>query len=75
VNLTLSVDEEVVRKARRHAEVIGTSIHQLIREYLEQLAGRNDPAADAAEFERLSRLAKGNSRGWKFHRDELHERG
>jgi hypothetical protein len=45
----------------------------LVREYLERLAGKSDPDADAAEFEKLSRLADGDSRGWKFDRDELHE--
>jgi hypothetical protein len=74
VNLTLSVDDEVVEAARQRAKVLGSSVNQLVREYLEQLAGKTDPDADAAEFERLSRLAKGNSRGWKFDRDELHER-
>ena len=54
---------------------MGTSVNQLVRQFLEQLAGRTDPEADAAEFERLSRAAKGNSRGWKFNREELHERG
>jgi hypothetical protein len=74
VNVTLSVDDEVVRQARRHAEALGTSVNQLVREYLEYLAGKTDPQADAAEFERLSRLARGDSRGWKFNREELHER-
>jgi hypothetical protein len=49
-------------------------VNQLVLEYLEQLAGKSDPAAGAAEFEKLSRLANGDSRGWKFDRDELHER-
>jgi hypothetical protein len=74
VNLTLSVDDEVVELARQRARVLGSSVNQLVREYLEQLAGRSDPEADAAEFERLSRLANGDSRGWKFDRGELHER-
>ena len=74
MNLTLSVDDEVIRDARQHAEALGTSVNQLVREYLEQLAGRTDPAADAAEFEQLSRRAEGDSRGWKFDREELHER-
>ncbi len=50
-------------------------MNQLVREYLEQLAGRTDPAADAAEFARLSCESQGNSRGWKFNREELHARG
>lgn len=74
MNVTLSVDEEVMRQARQHAEAIGTSVNQLVREYLEQLAGKTNTAADAAEFERLSRQARGNSRGWKFDREELHRR-
>jgi hypothetical protein len=45
-----------------------------VREYLEQLAGKTDPQADVAEFERLSRAAQGQARGWKFNREELHER-
>jgi hypothetical protein len=74
VNITLSIDDEVVQKARRRAEAIGTSVNQLVREYLEQLAGKSDPNADAEEFERLSRASLGDSRGWKFNREELHER-
>jgi hypothetical protein len=74
VNITLSIEDEVVQEARRHAEAIGTSVNQLVREYLEQLAGKTDPEADAKEFEQLSRASKGDSRGWKFNREELHER-
>lgn len=74
MNVTLSVDDEVILRARRRAEALGTSVNQLVREYLEQLAGKSDPNEDAAEFERLSMLAHGDSRGWKFNRDELHER-
>ena len=74
MNITLSIDEQVILEARRRAEAVGTSVNQLVRDYLEQLAGKTDPNADAAEFERLSRAAQGNSRGWKFNREELHER-
>jgi len=74
MNVTLSIEDEVIQKARQRAEATGTSVNQLIREYLEQLAGKRDPNADAEQFERLSRTSQGNSRGWKFNRDELHER-
>ena len=73
MNVTLSVDDEVIQEARRRAEALGTSVNQLVREYLEQLVGKTDPNADAAEFERLSRIVQGDSRGWKFNREELHE--
>jgi hypothetical protein len=74
MNLTLSVDDEVVAKARQSAEALGTSVNQLVREYLERLAGKTDHEAAAKEFVRLSRLGKGHSGGWKFNRDEIHER-
>ena len=74
MNVTLSVDDETIQKARRRAEAMGTSVNQLVREYLEVLAGQTDGKADAAEFARLSRTSHGDSRGWKFNREELHER-
>jgi hypothetical protein len=74
MNLTLSVDDEIVVAARQRAEALGTSVNQLVRDYLEQLAGKSDPQTDANEFERLARKANGDSRGWKFNRDEIHER-
>lgn len=74
VNVTLAIDDDVMREARKRAEAMGTSVNQLVRDYLEQFAGKTDPNAAAAEFEQLSRRAKGNSRGWKFDREELHER-
>ena len=74
MNVTLSIDDEVITGARRVAGAMGTSVNQLVREYLEHLSGKTDLSLDAAEFESLSRLAQGNSKGWKFDRDELHER-
>ena len=74
MNVTLSVDEDVLQQARQRAEQLGTSVNQLVREYLEQLAGKPDPDRDAEEFRRLSLLSQGNSKGWKFNRDEIHER-
>ncbi len=74
MEITFSVDDKVISKARRRAEVLGTSVNQLVREYLEQLAGRSDRKKDAEEFVRLSRLSSGNPKGWKYNRDEAHER-
>jgi plasmid stability protein len=74
MNLTLSVDDEVVRQARLRAEAMGKSVNQLVREYLEQLAGRSDREALVAELRELTRNSTGDSRGWKFNREEIHER-
>jgi hypothetical protein len=46
-----------------HAPASCTRAKQLAREFLEQLAAKGDPNADAAKFERLSHLAQGDSHG------------
>jgi Family of unknown function (DUF6364) len=74
VNLTLSIDERLVKRARKKAEAMGKSLNQLVREYLERLAGSDDAERDVAELRRLSAESRGRSRGWRFGREELHER-
>ncbi|HEY4052148.1 MAG TPA: DUF6364 family protein [Terriglobales bacterium] len=74
MNLTLSVDDEIIEAARRHAEALGKSVNQLVREYLERLAGRSDREALVAELREMTRKSTGNSHGWKFNREEIHER-
>ena len=39
MNITLSVDEQVAQRARDAAKKMGKSLNQLVRDYLEQLAG------------------------------------
>lgn len=53
---------------------MGMSLNHAIREYLKQLAGGDSPEEDIAEVLELSRRSGGRSRGWRFDRDELHER-
>ena len=72
MNITLSVDEKTVARARKRAEAMGTSLNQVIRDYLQKLAGGDDPERSIEEFRRLS--GTGDSRGWRFNRDEIHER-
>ncbi len=74
MNVTLSIDDRIVREARKRAQAMGTSVNQLVRDYLEQFAGQSDSAAAAAEFAALSRRPRGDSRGWKFNREDLHGR-
>ena len=72
MNLTLSIDEQTVARARAKAGALGKSLNQLIRDYLQRLAGGDDAETRIEEFKRLS--GQGHSRGWKFNRDEIHER-
>ncbi len=72
MNVTLSIDDQLVNQARKKAEALGKSLNQLIRDYLQTVVGADDPERSIEEFKRLS--GRGHSRGWRFNRDEIHER-
>jgi Family of unknown function (DUF6364) len=72
MNVTLSIDEKIVARARKKADALGKSLNQLIRDYLQKLAGGDDPDRSIKEFRSLS--GRGHSRGWRFDRNEIHER-
>jgi hypothetical protein len=71
MNITLSVDDQTVEKARRVAKAMDKSLNQVVREYLEQLAGRDQVERDIAEFRALS---PSGTRSWKFNREEIYDR-
>ena len=74
MNITLAVDEQLAERARIAAQAMGKSLNQAVREYLEQLAGRAQLEADLEAFELSGINTPGRLRGWKFNRDEIHER-
>ena len=73
MNVTLSVDEQVVARARQIAAARGTSLNQLIRDYLEDLTRPGDVKAVLEALDSLWADSTGRSRG-PWTREELHER-
>jgi plasmid stability protein len=75
-NLTLTVDEEDLRRARIRALELGTSVNALVREYLRQLAGRSTAAEGIAEFFGATQDVGAGSgpEGRTWTRDELYDR-
>ena len=74
-NLTLSIDDEALRRARIRALEQGTSVNSLVREYIEGFAGES-PAARAVEeiLELASTTRSGSGPGGrKWKREELYE--
>ena len=74
-NITVSVDDELYRRARVKAAEMDTSISGLFKAYLKELV------AGESEFERLERLEEetrakivGFDPTDNLSRDELHER-
>ena len=72
MNVTLSLEDQLVARARKKAEALGKSLNQMIRDYLQTVAGGDDPERSIEEFNRLS--GQGHSHGWRFNRDEIHTR-
>jgi hypothetical protein len=75
-NITLSADDKLIASARTYAQAHGTTLNDLIRDYLKALANPHDPKEVAAEFAREVFEQSGCSEeGWKFNREEIHKRG
>jgi hypothetical protein len=72
MNITLSVDEEIVKRAREKLRTTGKSINQEIREHLEHLAGDHDLEQAIEILEKTSGLGTADA-GWKWNRDEIYE--
>lgn len=73
MNLTLSVSDEIVERAREAARHQGTSLNALVRRYLETLAGARNGDDLASQFDALWESRSGHSGGWRFNREELYE--
>ena len=74
-NLTIVVDEEILKKARIRALEDGTSVNALIREYLESYAGKRQEREKAVQqVLELSNKAKSRRGTKRWTRDELHQR-
>ncbi len=75
-NLTLTIDSELLKRARIHALERDTSVNALVRDYLEGLAGQGkapDAVGAILELARGSDAGSGSG-GRSWMRDELYER-
>jgi hypothetical protein len=73
MNITLSVDRDVVERARSVAEQQGTSLNALVRSYLETLAGRRAPQELASALDGLWQEEPGRSGGRRLRREDAYE--
>jgi hypothetical protein len=75
-NLTITIDERLLKQARIRALEDGTSVNALLRAYLERYAGAGEAGEALAGFARLARRSAASSgpQGRTWTRDELHDR-
>lgn len=75
-NLTLTIDDELLRRARVRAAKENTSVNAVVREYLAAYSGARQVAAARRRFVEISQASSSGSgpggRSWR--RDELHDR-
>jgi len=73
MNVTLSIDDRVVAEARRIAAARGTSLNQLVRDFLNELTRVDDTESVIARLEALwAEESHRSQESWA--REELHER-
>jgi hypothetical protein len=73
MNVTLSIDDYLVERAREIARQQGKSLNGLIREYLQSLTASTRGPNLASQFQRLWAERAGHSGGWRFDREALYE--
>jgi hypothetical protein len=74
-NLTLKIDEKLLRRARIRALEQGTTVNELVRNYLSQYAVvRADRMRALRRFLEIAEEAKAGSGGRRLKRDELYDR-
>ena len=74
-NLTITVDDEVLKRARVRATEQGTSVNAVLRDYLEQYAGTRSAQEQAlSNLLALSGRARSRRGRRTWSRDDLHER-
>jgi hypothetical protein len=73
MNLTISVDDRTLERARKIAQSQGFSLQDMIRRFLEGVAGEPAPGSAADELIALMSEQGGRSGGRRFRRDEAYE--
>jgi hypothetical protein len=72
MNITLSIDERLVERAREKLRAVGKTVNQEIREHFEHIVGDDDLERDIEFFVRTSGMGRPET-GWKWNRDEIYE--
>jgi len=71
-NITISIDEDLLKSGRRYAEKHQTSMNALIRKLLEQTVRSQSKAWLEESFQLMNR-AGADSKGNRWKREELYD--
>jgi plasmid stability protein len=73
-NLTISLNESIVRSARMRAIAEGTSVSAKVREFLAQYAQELPSRQQGQGFLDVARQSRANSEGAKWIREDAYDR-
>jgi hypothetical protein len=72
MNITLSIDEQLVERAREKLRAVGKSLNQEIREHFQRIAGEDDEELQKDIEFLKSTAGLGNSDGSKWSREDAY---
>lgn len=72
MNITLSVDEQLVERVREKLRANGKTVNQEIREHFAHIAGDDQLEQDIEFLVKTSGMGRPNA-DWKWNRDEIYE--
>ena len=74
-NLTLAIDEDLLRRARIRALEDGTSVNSVVREFLAAYAGRGEQVTAVANFLAVAGQSEAgrDGAGRTWNRDDIYE--
>src|SRR3990172_3924781 len=74
-NVTLAIDEQLLRAVRRYAAEHDTTVNALVRDYLTGLVSQEERAAEARRrLVKMSEESEGRlGPNWKWNREEIYE--
>ena len=73
MNLTLSIDDELLARARHIAEARGTSLNQMVRDYIAAVAGHDHRLEALNALEEMWSTERYLSDGTPFPRDDAYD--
>ena len=72
-NVTLSIDDTLLKKSRQYAQSHGTTLNNRIRETLKQTVEHSQYEARLEKCLEIAENAKGNSQSIKWKRKDLYD--
>lgn len=72
VNITLSIEEQIVARAREKLRAAGKTVNQEIRDHLRNVAGESDIEETIAFLVNTSGQGKPDA-DWKWNREEIYQ--